>query len=193
MGRLRVFPTTEEWQQDLGRTLSDVLGEATPEMLRRIFEREDRGEILGDFEKYFATPAMQMWEGSIAPIVREGFNLPGAFYSKSRFEGVRRSGEEFLTQRVNPLMFASFQEAEQRNLVRQGMIANLLTGTQSLAVAPTRAAMFLPATDKGLASYAGWQTAISGTAADTAAVGSAAGAGGGGRGISSGSYWGGGW
>lgn len=139
MGRLKTFSTIEAWQRDLGESLADILGEGAPEMLKRVFEREEKGDILADFKTYFATPMMQMWQETIAPTVREGFNLPGAFYSTERFEGVQKSGEQFLTQQVNPMLFSALESSQGRELQRQAIIANLMTGSQSLATAPTRA------------------------------------------------------
>jgi hypothetical protein len=144
MGRLKIVPTIEPWQRELGESLSDILGDAAPEMIKRIFEREDRGDILADFKTYFATPMMQMWKSDIAPIVTEGFNLPGAFYSKSRFEGLIKSGEEFLSERINPLLFSSLDTSRQRDLQRQAIIANIMTGTQSFATAPTQTGVMAP-------------------------------------------------
>lgn len=160
--KLKTFQTTQPWQRDLGESLADILGGAAPEMIKRIFEREGgdyRGDILADFKKYFATPAMRMWQDVIAPVVSEGFNLPGAFYSKSRFQGLQRSGEEFLTQRVNPLLFSSLETSREgvlsRDLQRQAIIANILTGSQSLATAPTISGVMMPGVESDFSKIAG--------------------------------------
>jgi len=152
--KLKTFSTIEAWQREFGEGLADILGEAAPGMLRRIFERDDKGDILADFKTYFATPAMRMWQETIAPTVSEGFNLPGAFYSRARFKGLQRSGEEFLTQRVNPLLFGALESAEARDLQRQAIIANIMTGSQSLATAPTISGVMMPGTKSEFAEIA---------------------------------------
>ena len=160
MGRLKIVPTIQDWQRDLGESLADIFGEAAPEMIKRVFEREDPGDILADFKTYFATPAMRMWEDVIAPVVSEGFNLPGAFYSRSRFEGVQRSGEEFLTQRVNPLLFSSLENMRGRDVQRQSIIANILQGSQSLATAPTQQGLMAGQTKSGIGGVIGAGAAL---------------------------------
>jgi len=158
---LKTFQTTQPWQREFGESLSDIFGEAAPEMLKRIFEREGdyREDILADFKIYFATPAMRMWEDVIAPVVTEGFNLPGAFYSRDRFRGVQRAGEEFLTTRVNPLLFSSLETSREgmlgRDLQRQAIIANILTGSQSLATAPTISGVMSPGGPSEFSELAG--------------------------------------
>lgn len=163
--KLKTFQTTQPWQREFGETLSSILGEAAPEMIKRIFEREEgdyRGDILADFKEYFATPAMRMWEDVIAPVVKEGFNLPGAFYSRDRYRGVQRSGEEFLATKVNPLLFSSLETSREgmlsRNLQRQAIIANIMTGSQSLATSPTISGVMQPGEEGfggGLGALAG--------------------------------------
>lgn len=163
--KLKTFQTTQGWQREFGESLADILGEAAPEMIRRIFEREEddfRGDILADFKEFFATPAMRMWEDVIAPVVTEGFNLPGAFYSRDRYRGVQRSGEEFLATRVNPLLFSSLETSREgmrnRELQRQAIIANIMTGSQSLATSPTISGAVVPGEEGlggGLGALAG--------------------------------------
>lgn len=185
---LKTFDTTQPWQREFGESLADLLGEAAPEMLRRVFEGEDRGDILKDFKTYFAAPSMRMWQDVIAPVVTEGFNLPGAFYSRSRFQGLQRSGEEFLTTRVNPLLFGALESSKQRELQRQAIIANIMTGSQSLATSPTIGAMMQPGSKSEFSQIA---EPIAAGVAGAYLMGGFGGAGGGGYGISSAQYPGG--
>ena len=155
MGRLKTWETTQPWQKELGTELSEILGEAAPELLSRVFEEEDYGDILSDFKKYVSSPALRMWQDVVAPEIREGFNLPGAFYTHDRARGMRMAGEEFLTTRVNPLLFSSLEGWRGRNLSRQSIYANLLTGTQSLAVSPTVQGAIAEKQKSGLGSTIG--------------------------------------
>lgn len=138
MGSLKIIPTIEPWQRELGMGLADIYGGAAPEIMSRIFERENVGSIVDLFKEHVVPAASTAWEKILSPSIIEGFNLPGAFYSRSKHEGVMRKGEEFLETRVMPQLFESIESMFGRETQRQAILANVLSGGTSLATAPTQ-------------------------------------------------------
>ena len=127
----------DEWQRELSRDISAAIGGEAEGMVSAITAEEDLGDIVADFQKYFATPMMQMFQEEIVPIIKEGYNLPGAYYSTARSAGVARAGEEFMTERISPALFQTIEGYRQRQVQRAQIGAGVLGVGAGLATTPT--------------------------------------------------------
>ena len=131
-------PTTAGWQQDLGQAIASVLSGGAGGLLRGITGIEESPEsIVSDWSKYVATPAMQMWQKTIAPLIEEGYNLPGAFYSASKSRGLARNASDFFTQNVTPTLFSALENMKGREVNLASIYAGLLGTSAGLSTAQT--------------------------------------------------------
>lgn len=70
----------------------------------------DMGNIKGVWEKEFATPMMETWRSTVAPMLREEFaSIPGGLYSQARGRGIRDEANRFFGEYVQPTYWQGFQ------------------------------------------------------------------------------------
>ncbi len=139
---IRTVSLLETWQKDLGKQISASIGGETPSIISAITEGEDLGSIMADFQKFFATPMMQMFQEEVVPTIREGFNLPGAFYSSARFEGVAKATESFIGETISPAAFSTMEAFRGREVQRAGIGAQVLGIGAGIATQPTLQAFY---------------------------------------------------
>jgi hypothetical protein len=134
---LRRASVIDSYQADLGREIAGAFSDATPELVSGITGTgETRADVIRDFQDY-VSPVMDIFNKDIAPLVSEGFNLPGAFHSRARSEGLRRAGEDFLSTRVTPQLFTALENFRNREISRANVFASALGIGSSLSTTPT--------------------------------------------------------
>lgn len=133
--------TLAPWQTDLGKQLAAMFGGlaggASGSMLGGFMGGESAGQITSDWTKNFATPVMQMWQREIAPMIKEGYNLPGSFYSASTSKGLGREASNFFSGNVMPTLFSSLESLRSRGPQWAGIYANLMGTGAGLATSST--------------------------------------------------------
>lgn len=85
--------------------MNSVFGKAQTALLNEL----DPTAIMDRWKSLVADPMMNAWERTGASAAREGYNLPGAYYSASRGKGVQREANQFLSENVMPSLFASME------------------------------------------------------------------------------------
>ena len=145
---VKLIPQIEPWQRELGKMLSGALAGEAGGMLSGIMEGESFDDISKAWSEGYAKPVMAAWQRDIAPIISEGFNLPGAFYSRDRSRGLQREAEEFFSGSVAPSLFSSMSQFQARKPQWAGIWSNVLANALGLSTAPTQS---------GLYSGKGWQ------------------------------------
>lgn len=160
-GRGETFSTIAGWQTELGKRLA---GEGYEGMLSTISEgfadEEMFANITKDWQEHFATPVMKMWQESVAPTIREGYNLPGAFYSASKSLGLQRAGEEFFSGQVTPTLFSALEGARERDVQLRSIYASLFGAGAGLATAGTQ--QLIPQGPTGMEGFASFGQGLSG-------------------------------
>ena len=129
--------TIQSWQDDLGKTVSGLLGDSAESLLGTLQQSESPQSITNEWQNLYATPAMQMWQNTIAPLIREGYNLPGSFYSRSTSQGLAKSATEFYNQNVTPTLFSALESFKNRQVQMDQIYANILGLSTGLATAKT--------------------------------------------------------
>ena len=135
--KLKTVSTISGEQQELLRNFSELLGDVLPQLVGGLLERESIEDIKKSFTEDFASPVMEMFKREVLPIVREGFNLPGAFFSSSRFQGEQRETENFLSGKVNPILAQFLESFRNRQLQQKGLFVNALGVASGTATAQT--------------------------------------------------------
>lgn len=74
----------------------------------------DPKETIKTWEETYASPIMETWKSTIAPILESEYNIPGAFYSTRKGMGIGRAAGEFYGGQVAPTLYSSLQAGEQR-------------------------------------------------------------------------------
>lgn len=152
---IRTVSLLEDWQKSLGKDISAAIGGATPGIVSDISEGEDLEGIMADFQKFFATPMMQMFQEEVVPTIREGFNLPGAFYSTAKSEGIAKAQESFISETINPALFQTIESFRSREVQRAGIAANVLGIGAGIATTPTLQAFYKGKEKSGLGGAIG--------------------------------------
>jgi hypothetical protein len=152
---IRLAPLTEDWQKALGKEIAGAIGESAQDISSRIFGDESLSTIVEDFQKHFAKPMMQTWQSEIAPIIKEGYNLPGVAYSTGASRGLAKAGEEFMTTKLSPALFEAIQNYYGREVQRAGMGAGLVSTGASLATAQTIQPFYKSKNKKSLGGVVG--------------------------------------
>lgn len=153
MSRVREYQTIGAEQRALSETLSSYYREAAGPMFQKLLKGETFGGVAEQWKKDFATPVMEMWQETIQPMVEEGYNLPGSFYSRSKGEGVQREREQFYSQQVSPTLFSALENYRARMPQWASLMAQVIGTGGQLATAPTKGVVTLP---RGLADYERW-------------------------------------
>ena len=135
--KLQTVSTISGDQRGLLNSFAELLGDALPQLVGGLLERESIEDIKRSFTEDFASPVMEMFKREVLPIVSEGFNLPGAFFSSSRFQGEQRATEEFLSGKVNPVLASFLESFRNRNLQQKGLFVNALGVASGAATAQT--------------------------------------------------------
>ena len=135
---IRQASTIQPWQQELGKQMANLfegLGTTASGFLSLM--PESAQELTAEWSETFATPVMDMWRKSVQPLLEESSNLPGAFYSKSRFDLIQREAEQFMSGSVMPTLFEA-QERRRARIPQFGQIyASLLGQGSGLSTAQT--------------------------------------------------------
>jgi hypothetical protein len=161
---IRRVSLVDEWQRQLSEELSGGIGEVSPDILAGVMGNEDLESIMGDFQKFIATPMMQMFQKEVVPTIREGYNLPGAFYSTAKSAGIARAGEEFISQRIAPMAFEAMEAFRGREVQRASIGAQVLGVGAGLSTAPTYQAFYKGKEKKSFGSLGGVLGALGGAA-----------------------------
>lgn len=66
------------------------------------------------WQETYASPVMQTWRETVAPLLTESYNVPGAFHSWEKGRGMERAAGQFYGGQVAPTLFAALQAGEQR-------------------------------------------------------------------------------
>lgn len=139
---VRSAPTTQSWQNDLGKMLASTFGGIAGQQMPL---GESAAGITADWTNQFATPVMQMWQREIAPMINEGYNLPGAFYSTSRSKGLAREAGNFFSGNVMPTLFSALENMRSRGPQWAGIWSGLLGQGAGLSTANTMENWYKPA------------------------------------------------
>jgi hypothetical protein len=133
------YSTIAKWQEELGKSLTGGGYANMLSMISEGFAGEDTfAAITKDWQENYALPVMQMWQETIAPTIKEGYNLPGAFYSTSKSLGLQRAGEEFFSGQVTPTLFSALESARDRDVQLKSIYASLFGSAAGLATAGTQ-------------------------------------------------------
>lgn len=73
----------------------------------------DPEETTSRWQETYAGPVMEMWNQTVLPSIKEGFNIPGVAYSRARGRETGRAASEFYGQYVAPSLFTALQTGEQ--------------------------------------------------------------------------------
>lgn len=138
---VRSAPTTQSWQSDLGKMLASTFGGISGQSMAL---GESAADITRDWTSNFATPVMQMWQREIAPMINEGYNLPGAFYSMSRSKGLSREAGNFFSGSVMPTLFTALENMRARGPQWASIWGDLLGTGAGLSTAQTMQSWYKP-------------------------------------------------
>lgn len=137
MKGLKATATTYDWQQNLGKTLAGLLSGSASTLLDSLQAKETPESITGDWQKLYATPAMNMWKETIAPLIKESYNLPGSLYSRSSSLGIANEASKFYNQNVTPTLFNALEGFRSRQVQMSQIYANVLGIGSGLSTAQT--------------------------------------------------------
>ncbi len=84
------------------------------------------------WQETYATPVMRTWEDTVMPMIKEGFNIPGVYYSRGRGKGVSEEASRFYGGYVAPTLFSTLQRGEQLGAASLEAAAGRRAGALSL-------------------------------------------------------------
>jgi hypothetical protein len=137
-------------QQELLNAMTSAFGGSLGDLFEGIFGDDTEESISRKFMENFARPVMDEFRRSAIEGpggFREAQNLPGAFYSSSRFEGEQAELERFQTSSINPLLFSSLENFRNREVQQAGIYSTLLGTASGLGTAQTIAPFYKPSRD----------------------------------------------
>jgi len=75
----------------------------------------DIGSITKQFREQFASPLMETWKSTVAPILQETFaSIPGGFYTAARGRSTEAAANRYFGQYVQPQLWSALENARER-------------------------------------------------------------------------------
>lgn len=155
MGSTKLYPVTSTSQRELESSLSGAYGSILNRLKSGIFSQESPASIAREWGELYATPVMEQWYKNIAPIIEEGFNLPGSFYQSAKSKGIAQAASDYLSGSVTPTLFSALSEYWNRQPQWASIYANVLGQASGQATAQTLVPVTKEKSSSGLGSLIG--------------------------------------